>query len=586
MLGTSSGTMDIATCLDLTLDGQMEAKFLALKNLNSKKIKTLMQSLEGKDKEIAKLKVLGKDSRRTQMIQALRDKIRSMELVMDVIKVELGKSEHPVKGKMSIEQVNDFVVEKTVGGPKRFRPLTREELENKVATLEKALLIKAAKAGDNKSTAGSVAGSRAPSVAGGSVASRRSGRGSEAKDAADNADDDDDNDGNNDDAPPAANRGGGGGGGSVTSAGGAAGRERDTLRIVQLLEEVESLKTSLDVAEGAVELQKEEVSRLRERNAELVRGEEESDLATRQYRELRAAYDALLEDLQSCTRKLTESTEENMSLRSEVDVASEAQALEIDALHDQCERLLSQNSALLQRLGEMEVEVEAATAERLKAGSMSASAESSEAVKAQALAAAERRANKLKDQLRASEARVEELKLEAQQVPALTEQLREKNRTIRDLTRRLDDRSGHSQSPDRHKSRTDSLDLGTPGGSVAGENATTAARLAELLEENRTLKQAVAAAALSSPSKASLAQPSHADPLYPQVVKGETALLAALVDYTVGGAGSRARKDVAAAGERLLKLLGALGRGDAADLIDPPRVEALLASVDPSESKA
>jgi hypothetical protein len=45
---------------------------------------------------------------------------------------------------------------------------------------------------------------------------------------------------------------------------------------VQLLEEVESLKTSLDVAEGAVELQKEEVSRLRERNAELVRGEEES----------------------------------------------------------------------------------------------------------------------------------------------------------------------------------------------------------------------------------------------------------------------------------------------------------------------
>ena len=57
---------------------------------------------------------------------------------------------------------------------------------------------------------------------------------------------------------------------------------------------------------------------MEERNAELVRGEEESDLATRQYRELRAAYDALLEDLQSCTRKLTESTEENMSLRSEV----------------------------------------------------------------------------------------------------------------------------------------------------------------------------------------------------------------------------------------------------------------------------
>jgi hypothetical protein len=130
------------------------------------------------------------------------------------------------------------------------------------------------------------------------------------------------------------------------------------------------------------------------------------------------------------------------------------------------------------------------------------------------------------------------------------------------------------------------MDLGTPGGSVAGEPTSASARLAELLEENRTLKQAVSAAALSSPSRSSLAAQSSVDPLYPQVVRGETALLAALVDLTVGVAGPRARKDVAAAGERLLKLLGALGGGDASDLIDPPRIEALLSAVDPSESKA
>ena len=95
----------VATALDLNLEDQQEAKFMALRTLHGKKIKQLMLSIETKEKEIAKLKLLGKDSRRTQMIQALRNKIKDMELTMDVMKEEIGKVR---KSPQTKEEVNDL----------------------------------------------------------------------------------------------------------------------------------------------------------------------------------------------------------------------------------------------------------------------------------------------------------------------------------------------------------------------------------------------------------------------------------------------------------------------------------------------
>ena len=612
--------MDVATCLDLSLPEQVEAKFLALKALHAKKTKQLMQSIESKEKDIAKLKVLSKDSRRTQMIQALRDKIRSMELVMDVVKAELGKSEHPSRGKMSAEAVNEFVIEKTVAGPKRFRPLTREELENKITALEKSLLARPAGGGrgssgalESKSVAGSVTGgSRAPSVAG-SVSSRTqpvSAR-SESKDG-----------GGDDDGDGGGGGGGGGGGSSAAAAnnnGNGGSSERDTARIVQLMEEVEARRMALDVAEGSVELQKEEASRLRERNAELVAGEEESDFATRQYRELRASYDAMQDELDATTRRLTEALEENMALRGETDVVSEQRAMELDALHDQCERLLNQNSQLLERLGEMEVELDGAFQDRARAGTASASAEAGEQAKAQALATAERKAAKLQEKLRAAEARVSELASEAQQIPALTDQLREKNGLIRELTRRLEER-GSSPSPDARR-RTGSVDNNSQGstspsktgagagagagagtGAGAGSAAAAAAaeaessrlraQLAESREEVRQLKQALAVAALGpGPSASSKAA---RDDLYPQVVKAQSAVLAALIDHvssasaSASAGGSKHAAVVASGCEKLFKMLGAMEAEPEGQrtLVDAHKLQQLLAALDPSESKS
>ena len=36
-------------------------------------------------------------------------------------------------------EVNNFIIGKTISGPKRFRPLIREELENRIIELEKKL---------------------------------------------------------------------------------------------------------------------------------------------------------------------------------------------------------------------------------------------------------------------------------------------------------------------------------------------------------------------------------------------------------------------------------------------------------------
>jgi hypothetical protein len=54
-------TLDMATALDLTMNEENEAKlFMALKNLYSKKLKSLMNSIDVKDREIAKYKILDK----------------------------------------------------------------------------------------------------------------------------------------------------------------------------------------------------------------------------------------------------------------------------------------------------------------------------------------------------------------------------------------------------------------------------------------------------------------------------------------------------------------------------------------------
>lgn len=235
--------IDMATALELILEPEQEAKFQALKSLQAKKIKYLMSSIDAKDKELAKLKVLGKDNRRTQMIQALRNKLRDQELVSDVIKEELAS-----RNEMNRDEVNAYIMRKTLGGPKRFRPLTREELETRISELEKKL-----KRAETSSRSGANLQQMNSSSSGmiNIPVSRVS-------------------------------RDGGSGSGSTSE---------DLSAMAILADELQNLRINLDSKEATIEQQKEDISRLRARNSELRISDEELDFQDRNYRELKAAYD-------------------------------------------------------------------------------------------------------------------------------------------------------------------------------------------------------------------------------------------------------------------------------------------------------
>lgn len=237
--------IDMATALELTLEPEQEAKFQALKNLQTKKIKYLMISIDAKDKELAKLKVLGKDNRRTQMIQALRNKLRDQELVSDVAKEELAS-----RNEMSRDEVNAYIMRKTLGGPKRFRPLTREELETKISELEKKLK----RAETPSRSVVNLHQANSSSSGANNISVSRSSRGGD----------------------------GGFGGGSTAE---------DLSTIAMLTDELQNLRISFDSKEATIEQQKEDISRLRARNSELRISDEELDFQDRNYRELKAAYD-------------------------------------------------------------------------------------------------------------------------------------------------------------------------------------------------------------------------------------------------------------------------------------------------------
>ena len=407
--------MDLATALDLSLDDQQEAKFNALRSLHGKKIKQLMLSIEAKEKEIAKLKVLGKDSRRTQMIQALRNKIKDMELTMDVMKEEIGKAREVSR---SPQEVNDFIIRKTVGGPKRFRPLTREEMENKIIDLEKRI-AKGGRGGGSVSGGPSVA-SQARSISG-------------ARDALTNIANRQGINVNSKDSEPH------GGGENEAVEGGLS-------KIAQLMEEINGLKSAVDVSEGNCELQKEEVARLRKRNSDLAADVEELNFLRMQIRDVEASKADLLEEMTLVQRRMTEIAEENAVLKTNSHTELEQSQAELDALQMHCEKLLTQNASLLKKLGDMEEELDAAHHQSGLASVASKQANAGSSAAAQHAQELEKKLARTTEKLKQSEQLIASLQQDNSQIMNLKSQLREKNNQIKDQVKQLSELSSRESS--------------------------------------------------------------------------------------------------------------------------------------------
>ncbi|KAG7385330.1 hypothetical protein PHYPSEUDO_001632 [Phytophthora pseudosyringae] len=111
----------------------VEAKVGALKAVHEQKVRALMRSINQLQEQLQGLKAQEKEHRRSALIQDLRKQQRKQELLIDVLKQTLQEKVPEFQDSRAL--VNDFVLKKTIGGPMRFRPKTREELEDELRAL-------------------------------------------------------------------------------------------------------------------------------------------------------------------------------------------------------------------------------------------------------------------------------------------------------------------------------------------------------------------------------------------------------------------------------------------------------------------
>ena len=119
---------------DAAHDPATTIKLEALAALHERKVGALMRSISTQQAEIKDLKNQSREHRRSQLIQDLRKQVREQELAVDVLKEALVEGP---RGALSHDAVNELVILRTLGGPKRFRPQTREELQREVAALKR-----------------------------------------------------------------------------------------------------------------------------------------------------------------------------------------------------------------------------------------------------------------------------------------------------------------------------------------------------------------------------------------------------------------------------------------------------------------
>lgn len=107
-----------------------------------------------------------------------------------------------------------------------------------------------------------------------------------------------------------------------------------------------------------IDNQKEEISKLKMRVSQLCTVEEDAEFQERQFKELKITYDALSNEFNEISLQLGRAVNENVQLRSRIEVEAEQNDNDRDAMTEQCDKFLRQNSLLLQRLADMEAEID------------------------------------------------------------------------------------------------------------------------------------------------------------------------------------------------------------------------------------
>jgi len=395
----SNLTLDMATALDLTMNEENEAKFMALKNLYSKKLKSLMNSIDVKDREIAKYKILDKAGPQAKVIQELKKKVRTQETINDILKKELTKVSDKTE-----EQINEDIIRITLAGPERFRPLSREELENKIVELERKVNKKLVSSNNNSSN----------SNINNQSESRNDFKGGDAKD----------------DAQP-----------KRIVKENSVSKLDEIGRFVDLVETIDGLRRTVSAKNHIIDAQKDEIMKLKSRNAQLVVSEERLEDQGEQLSKWLQERARLLSDIEAKTKRIVELDHSLGQTRSEQVLENEIQRTEIASMHKQIDKYKQQVTTMLANIAALELSQEEKLSDIVRARDATSRIESAAYSKDSVIKSLEERLKRQDEKSKMLEKKVVSLERDLTQVDALRDQLRDKNIVIRDLNRVLGEKT-------------------------------------------------------------------------------------------------------------------------------------------------
>lgn len=491
-MATVAGQDDLVAALDTPFnDPAVESKFNALKKLQFLKVKSLMTSLDAIKKENEKLKALGKDSRRTQMIQNLRVKVKNQEVMNDVLKdllvIEVDETkeeddlEEPKDTRRkfySRQEVNKFLSDKSAGAPKRFRPKTREEIENELAKYQKEneKLKKSLLQQQRAVSASSDAKVSAPASR---VESKSQPR-AESKAAIRNE---------------------------------TGSKETDKLiesmKIIKLKDEISSLEVDLETKEDEIVNYKQEIADLRTSLGSCTADEEILRCKQKLYEEMQNMYQKTSDELNDTSTALVLARGEVVQTRAQADAEIEALKATIDRLNNSLEKSMKQNKSLLSEVHKAErlnisapsltnpipsrptpssasaassVLVSEPVTAATSVPSSSPSQEDRKALTSKETKVYEQKITNLRQKLADSESKLRDLQEEPKKVASLMEELRSKNEVIRELKRDLSEMSRPSRNNNSDKGESNNRD----GGNVISEEL-----VGNLYDEVKRLKSEI-----------------------------------------------------------------------------------------------
>ncbi|CAM9320720.1 unnamed protein product [Phaeothamnion confervicola] len=405
----------------------IDAKLQALNHLHTKKVQSLMKSIDDLKTQVAAANAQSKEHRRSGMIQSLRSKLREQELVSDVLKAELS-----TRCEWSAQQTNDFVIAKTCGGPKRFRPKTREELQNELALLEKRYRRATQKLKEVTDTRSRSNGSGIPPRSGATATAATAAQGGSGGGGLELTELDTT-------APP---------GGFTTGAGAAEAPSteqstRDLGYVGALMDEVEDLRVAVQSRDVNIHIQLEALDRLRAENGEL--RQEIDRLGSKQFRakELKRKAADLSDKYLRAVDKFEAAQEEVVHLRAQLELQAEENRQQVADVQAELLRHAEAAAELLRREAALQDEADkaavVAAAERCVKHHDLKGAEAAAGAASAALREKER-------QLRRAQEDNAKLNLDLQRLSAevvMTASLRER---VRALSRELADAQGRPVS--------------------------------------------------------------------------------------------------------------------------------------------